>query len=110
MKMENVKAVILFGSIAEDKAKPFPESDIDLLVIAENLPENPVERRMKLLPLKDEDILIEDIWLTPRELEESIEGGLGVILDALTFGKPLHDPHNIIKTATTKKSSYTILE
>ncbi|MEM4637044.1 MAG: nucleotidyltransferase domain-containing protein [Nitrososphaerota archaeon] len=97
--LENVKAVVLFGSLAEGKVKPFPESDIDLLVIAENLAENPAERRMKLLPLKNGDTIFEDIWITQRELEESIRGGWGVILDALTFGIVLYDPQNIIKEA-----------
>jgi len=46
-----------------------------LLIIAENLPENPVERRLKYLPLKNGYTIYGDIWLTPKELEEAIEGG-----------------------------------
>ncbi|MEM2548775.1 MAG: nucleotidyltransferase domain-containing protein [Nitrososphaerota archaeon] len=71
--LENVKAIVLFGSLAGDKIKPFPESDIDLLVIAENL----AERRTELLPLKNGDTIFEDIWITPRELEERIREGWG---------------------------------
>jgi predicted nucleotidyltransferase len=106
ISLENVKAILLFGSLAEGKPKPFPESDIDLLVIAENLPENPSERRLKYLPLKNGDTIYEDIWLTPRELEEAIEGGWGVILDALTFGVKIYDPYKILEKASTKIPQY----
>jgi hypothetical protein len=106
ISLENVKAILLFGSLAEGKPKPFPESDIDLLVIAENLPENPAERRLKYLPLKNGYTIYEDIWLTPRELEEAIEGGWGVILDALTFGVKIYDPYKILEKASRKIPQY----
>jgi len=106
ISLENVKAILLFGSLAEGKPKPFPESDIDLLVIAENLPENPSERRLKYLPLKNGYTIYEDIWLTPRELEEVIKGGWGVILDALTFGIKIYDPYKILEKASRKIPRY----
>ncbi|MEM4311040.1 MAG: hypothetical protein QXX95_01445 [Nitrososphaerales archaeon] len=34
---------------------------------------------------------IEDIWVTEEELLEGLKGGWGLILDALTYGKPLYD-------------------
>lgn len=108
ISLSNVKAVLLFGSLAEDRVKPFPESDIDLLIIAENLPENPIDRRLKNLSLKNGDTIFEDIWLTPRELEDAVKGGWGVILDALTFGIKLYDPGNIVEEARKQIEKYYI--
>jgi len=102
----NVKAVLLFGSLAEDRMKPFPESDIDLLIIAENLPENPVDRRLRNLPLKNGNTIFEDVWLTPKELEDAVKGGWGVVLDALTFGVKLYDPENIVEEAKKQIEKY----
>lgn len=77
-----------------------------MLIIPENLPENPVERRLKYLPLKKGYTIYEDIWLTPKELEEAIEGGWGVILDALTFGVKICDPYKILEKASRKIPQY----
>lgn len=78
MKLEEVRGVLVFGSAASGKTKRFPGSDIDLLIVAENLPENSAERRLKLLHLKEGDSIYEDIWLTPRELMGAVKGGWGV--------------------------------
>lgn len=104
----DVKALLLFGSLAEGRMNPFPESDIDLLIIAENLPENPVDRRLRNLPLKNGDTIFEDLWLTPRELEDAVRGGWGVVLDALTFGVKLYDPEGIIEEARKQIGKYYI--
>ena len=106
ISLEDVKAILLFGSLAEDKPKPFPESDIDLLVIAENLPENLVDRRLKTLTIKNGYTIYEDIWSTPKELEEAIEGGWGVILDALIFEVKIYDPYKILEKASRKITQY----
>jgi len=95
----NPLGIILFGSHARGEAKKYPESDIDLLIIAENLPENLIERRMMLLKLKQLSSLLEDIWLTPKELREAIEGGWGMVLDALDEGIILYDPEGILEKA-----------
>lgn len=35
----DILGILVFGSIARGEEKPFPESDIDVLVVAENLPQ-----------------------------------------------------------------------
>ena len=46
---DNLAAVVLFGSRARGEAGP--ESDWDLLVIAENLPDSPWQRQKRILAL-----------------------------------------------------------
>lgn len=96
---KNIIAVLLFGSLSRGLAKPYPESDIDLLVIARGLPTGFVERRSQALELKKRPMAIEDIWLTPEEFMEAIEGGWGLILDAVADGVPIYGKENLLKTA-----------
>lgn len=44
--------LILYGSLAKGLEKPYPESDIDVLVVAENIPKDLFERRMMALKIK----------------------------------------------------------
>jgi predicted nucleotidyltransferase len=99
LKDKNVIAVLLFGSLSKNFAKPYPESDIDLLIIAKNLPKKLIERKFQVIKLKKHPMAVEDLWLTFEELVEGIEGGWGVILDALSNGIPIYDPENILKNA-----------
>ncbi|MEM2896980.1 MAG: nucleotidyltransferase domain-containing protein [Candidatus Bathyarchaeia archaeon] len=106
LKDKNVVAILLYGSLSKGLAKFYPESDIDLLIVAKELPKNLIERRFKALKLKKKrPMAIEDIWLTPKELIDGIEGGWGIILDALADGITIYDPENILKTTreTVKK-------
>jgi predicted nucleotidyltransferase len=95
----NVVGVLLFGSISKGMAKPYPESDIDLLIVARELPSNIVERRFMALKFKREPMAVEDIWLTPRELLDGIEGGWGLILDAISDGIIIYDPEGMLRNA-----------
>jgi predicted nucleotidyltransferase len=96
---KNVIGVLLFGSVSKGTAKPYPESDIDLLIIAKELPSNIAERRFMALKFKKEPMAIEDIWLTPKELIDGIEGGWGLVLDALSDGIIIHDPEKLLQNA-----------
>ena len=63
--------------LAKGLEKPYPESDIDILVIAEGIPKDLFERRIMVSKLKENYPLIEDIWITPEELIDGIKGGWG---------------------------------
>jgi len=102
LEKEDVIGILVFGSIAKGKEKPFPESDIDVLVVARKLPKNILERRLRNLKYKIGIESIEDIWLTPEELLEGVEGGWGVILDALADGIIVYDKEGILKKAREK--------
>lgn len=99
LKRSDVIGILVFGSIAKGKEKPFPESDIDILVIAKKLPKNIYERRMRNLKYKIGAESIEDIWLTPKELINGVKGGWGILLDALTDGIIIYDKEEILNTA-----------
>lgn len=96
---KRVIAIALFGSLSKGLAKPYPESDIDLLIIARDLPKELAERRFQALKLKKRPMAIEDVWLTPKEFMEGVEGGWGLILDAVTDGVSIYDPENLLKVA-----------
>lgn len=96
----NIVSVLLFGSVAKGEAKPFKsyESDIDLLMIIEGLPDN-LEKRL-LHKMKAEEgtrSRVQAIWMTPRELEEHIEAKSEYIIDALDEGIILYDPKGFLK-------------
>lgn len=97
---KNVVGVVLFGSLARGHQKAFPESDIDLLVIAKSLPADIFKRRMMILDhTKDVFVGVDDIWLTPEELIGGVKGGWGVVLDALADGVILYDAEGVVKNA-----------
>lgn len=96
---DRVLGIALYGSTAKGTEKPYPESDIDLLVVAENLHANPCYRRLELLKYKEDLSFIEDLWLTPKELIDAIKGGWGVILDALAYGIIIYDREGIMEKA-----------
>lgn len=99
VKRPDVIGILIFGSIARGLEKPFPESDIDVLIIAKNLPKNIAERRIENLKYKIDAEAIEDIWLTPEELLDGIEGGWGVLLDAMADGVIIYDREGILLKA-----------
>lgn len=99
LKDEKVVGLVLFGSLARGLEKPFPESDIDVIVVARDLPEDLFERRRMATRVKKGETLVEDIWITPEELIEGVEGGWGVLLDALEDGIVLYDKLGVISEA-----------
>lgn len=96
--------MMLFGSVAKGKAKPFKsyESDIDLIVIIEDLPDD-FEKRL-LYKMKMEEgtrSRIQAIWMTPGELEEHIKAKAEYILDVIDDGIILFDPYNFLEKKKT---------
>lgn len=82
----NVRSVILFGSVARGEARE--DSDVDLLVVASGLP--PLKERYHLPPFR-KPARIQDIWMTPEELDEMVDAKTGFVVDALLEGKALQD-------------------
>lgn len=82
----DVKSVILFGSVARGQAKE--HSDIDIIVVASGLPEL---RNRDALPPFFKPARIQDIWMTPEELEDMVIAKTGFLVDALLEGRFLKD-------------------
>jgi uncharacterized protein len=85
-KEYDVKSVILFGSVARGQAKE--HSDIDLIIVASGLPE--LKRRDRLPPFP-KPARIQDIWMTPEELEDMVIAKTLFVVDALLEGRVLQD-------------------
>lgn len=86
--LEDVKAVVLFGSRARGDWLPW--SDYDLLVIA-GYSEPYLERIKKILDLlADTKLPVEPHPYTPREALEMLHQGNPIIVDAIEEGIPLH--------------------
>jgi hypothetical protein len=83
------RAVVLSGSIA--RGEYWVGSDVDLVVISENLPTNFLERLRVLSELNPTMAPIEALGYTPEEFLQMIERRHPTALYAAADGKPLHD-------------------
>jgi predicted nucleotidyltransferase len=82
------KLVLLYGSVA--KGTFGLGSDVDILVIAENLPRNPNERLKLLYELDRTRAPIDAKAYTPEEVKKMLLKGHPLIMDALSDGKVLY--------------------
>jgi predicted nucleotidyltransferase len=100
LKLKWVRGALLFGSLAKGKQLPFPQSDIDLLLITENksLPEDLWERAEFVRNLEECLSIIQTHWLTKEEFVEHLKAKSGYILDAIFEGKILYDGDQFLKT------------
>ncbi len=89
--------IILYGSMA--RGDYGVGSDIDILVIAENLPDN-FDRRLRMMAeLNDTTAPIECLAYTPEEFEEMLERMHPTALYALDDGIIIYDNGTIVKIA-----------
>jgi uncharacterized protein len=86
---ERLIAVVLFGSRARGDA--LADSDWDLLVLAENLPENPFDRQLFFGRLMPSHVAAAIVVLakTPKEFEAYLPS---LYLDIALDGQILYDP------------------
>lgn len=100
-----IKGILLYGSVATGKAKNDDDyfSDIDLIIICDDLPKDRQERKEKIFNLvKPVHSGIQDIWLTSKEIEEQVDSKFYLILDAFDEGKILHDPDSLLNRLKDK--------
>jgi hypothetical protein len=83
------RSVILFGSIARREYGPW--SDVDIIVISDELPEKFLERIRVLSDLNPTMAPIEVVGYTPAEFLWMIERRHPTALYAVADGKPLYD-------------------
>ncbi|MBT9131376.1 MAG: hypothetical protein DDT41_01681 [candidate division WS2 bacterium] len=99
-KKVQVCGVLLFGSVARGDAKPLEsyESDIDLLLVIEEMPLD-LEKRLiyKMEVETGTRSRVQAIWMTPGELEEHMEAKAGYILDAFDEGIIIYDPQGFLE-------------
>ena len=87
-KTFNPSCIILHGSYAREAFAP--TSDIDLIVIGNELPENFIRRLYELNRLRDGTARIELIGNTLVEWEQMMNRLHLTVLEALHWGIPLH--------------------
>lgn len=86
----DLDAIVIYGSTAREEATP--ESDIDVLVIGEN-----IEKYKDRISDIRYDVDLEyntfttPIYLTPKEFDRKLELGEPLIINILRSGKPLYD-------------------
>jgi hypothetical protein len=83
------KAVIIYGSAA--KGSYGAGSDIDILVISENLPKNFLERLKTLYEIDTTNAPIQPIAYTPQEFERMLNKKHLTALEALEYGLIVYD-------------------
>lgn len=103
---EEIVGILLFGSVAKGKAKPFSlaESDVDLILVIEGLP-TLQERIIMVSKLAAElrlPSIVQAIYMTPKEFEAHVKSKSGWIIDALVDGVILHDPKCFLQNSKEK--------
>jgi hypothetical protein len=103
---ERLKSICLFGSVA--KGRPEPESDVDVLVVAEGLPPDVggrmsdtsevreairKSRASKTLRASGRSTLISEVFLTPEEVRRHPP----ILLDMIDEGIILHDEDGFLE-------------
>ena len=83
------RSIILYGSMATGKFGA--GSDINIIVISENLPENFLERLRELFELNTTTAPIEPLGYKPSEFLKMIMKRHPTALYAVSDGKPLYD-------------------
>ena len=89
------KLVVLYGSIA--KGTFGLGSDVDILIVADDLPKNPNERLRLLYTLDRTRAPIDAKAYTPREVKRMLSKGHPLIMDALEDGKVLYADEGYLK-------------
>jgi len=107
---ENLVSICIFGSLA--RGKPAPSSDIDVMVVAENLPQDVGERTHstnyihEMLKKTDasaalrtlsRSTLISDIFLTPREVQKHPPILIDMVEDAVILYDRMDYLKNVLK-------------
>ena len=107
IKALNPSAIILYGSLARGDYKK--GSDIDIIVIADNLPPKFTDRIEFLLSFSAGGP-IEPRGYTPEEFLKMIEEAYGAILDAIAYGIVLYDRDFIKKAKELFRKTVRTLE
>jgi len=101
----NIIGILLYGSVATGRARNDEEhlSDIDLIIVCENLSGDRMNRKQDIFNLtKPVRSGIQDMWLTPEELEMYVDSKFYLILDAFDEGKILYDPKEFLTRLKNK--------
>lgn len=96
-RREGVIGAILFGSVARGEALPFPQSDIDLIVISRGLPEDLFERSELVRKIEGGPLPVQSIWMTPEDFEGHLASKAGYVLDAIHDGIVLYDEEGFLE-------------
>lgn len=97
IRKSKVIGILLFGSLAKGKELPFPKSDIDLIVVCEDLPKDFFKRAEYVRNIEKGFSIIQSIWMTPKEFLDHIKARAGYILDAIHDGKIVYDREGFMK-------------
>jgi len=97
MKQFKIIGILLFGSLAKKREKPFAEaiSDVDLIILINSLP--PVKERLRLLRTMPINPRLRVILQTPLEIKKTMTS-TGWLMDALASGKIIYDPSHHLKS------------
>ena len=108
-KVKNrVTGVLLFGSVARREELPFPQSDIDMIVVAKDLPSDFFERAELVRKIENCPSLLQSIWMTEEEFISQFKAGAGYLLDAIHEGRIIYDMGFLRKIIPQAKSELQI--
>ncbi len=104
----SVTGVLLFGSVARSEELPFPQSDIDMIVVAKDLPSDFFKRAELVRKIENCPSLLQSIWMTEEEFISQFEAGAGYLLDAIHEGRIIYDMGFLRKIIPQAKSELEI--
>jgi predicted nucleotidyltransferase len=104
----DIEGILLFGSVANGREHYDDDyiSDIDLIIISRDLPEDLWLRNEELFKLTYRfDSGIQAIWWTPEEADQRVKNMDLLALDAFDEGRILVDEHDFLKNLKKKLAS-----
>lgn len=102
LKRRGLCGVLLFGSLAKGSALPHLQSDVDLIVVCEDLPSDLFERAELVRRIEGGPSIVQSIWMTPEDFEGHLEARAGYVLDAIHDGLILYDKAGFLKRRMEK--------
>ncbi len=98
-KGQDLIGILLFGSLAraQEVYNEKYQSDIDILIIAKNLPKNILARKLYTAELsKSLGCGIDQLWYTPEELIKSIEAHRAFFMEIIKYGKIIFEINHLL--------------
>ncbi len=91
MEEDSLKGLNDDYAVSRHEELPFPQSDIDMIVVAKDIPSDFFERAEFVRKIENCPSLLQSIWMNEEEFIGQFKAGAGYLLDAIHEGRIIYD-------------------